>query len=92
MQSPTVMEAVDEVLQVLEVCETVEEIKEVIVTTIEEDSNTNSPPVASSGPGTKTSQVRRGGPTGSHASCLSHCYMMELQKFLFYLNKWGSPV
>lgn len=59
MQSPTVMEAGEEVLQVLEVCETVEEIKEVIVTTIGEDSITNSPPVASSGQGTKTSQVRQ---------------------------------
>lgn len=58
MQSPTVMEAGDEVLQVLEVCETVEEIKEVIVTKIEDDSVTNLPPVASSGPGTKPSQVR----------------------------------
>lgn len=61
MQSPTVMEAGDEVLQVLEVCENVKEIKEVIVTTIEEDSNTNSPPVASSGPGSKPSQVRQRG-------------------------------
>ena len=51
------MEAGDEVLQVLEVCEAVEEIKEVIVTTTEEDSNTNSPPAVSCGPGTKTSQV-----------------------------------
>lgn len=58
MQSPTVMEAGDEVLQVLEVCETVEEIKEVIVTTIEDDSIANLPPVASSGSGTKPSQVR----------------------------------
>lgn len=76
MQSPTVMEAGDEVLhsppamemgdvfQVLEVCETVEEIREVIVTTIEEDSNTNSPPVTSSGAGTKPSQVRQRGLTG----------------------------
>ncbi|XP_044044173.1 vang-like protein 1 isoform X3 [Siniperca chuatsi] len=63
MQSPTVMEAGDEVLQVLEVCETLEEIKEVIVTTIEEDSNTNSPPVASCGPGTKTSQDDNWGET-----------------------------
>lgn len=64
MQSPTVMEVGEEVLQVLEVCETVEEIKEVIVTTIEEDTNTNAPPVASSGPGTKPSQVRLTCPTG----------------------------
>lgn len=70
MQSPTVMEAGDVVFQVLEVCETVEEIREVIVTTIEEDSNTNSPTVASSGPATKPSQVRLRGLT-----CL------ELQKF-----------
>lgn len=67
MQSPTVMEAGDEVLQVLEVCEAIEEIKEVIVTTVEEDSTTNSPLVASSGPGTKPSQVRPRGPTGQHA-------------------------
>jgi len=58
MQSPTVMEAGEEVLQVLEVWEAIEEIKEVVVATIEEDSNTNSPPVASCGLGTKTSQVR----------------------------------
>lgn len=57
MESPMVMEAGEEVLQVLEVCE---EKKEVIVTTIEEDSITNSPPVVSPGPGTKTSQVREG--------------------------------
>ncbi|XP_051283968.1 vang-like protein 1 isoform X1 [Dicentrarchus labrax] len=75
MQSPTVMEAGDEVLhslpvmemgdvfQVLEVCETVEEIREVIVTTIEEDSNTNSPPVTSSGAGTKPSQDDNWGET-----------------------------
>ncbi|KAA8579522.1 hypothetical protein FQN60_006615 [Etheostoma spectabile] len=63
MQSPTVMEAGDEVLQMLEICETIEEIKEVIVTTIEEDSNTNSPPVSSSGPGTKPSQDDNWGET-----------------------------
>ena len=64
MQSPTAMEAAEEVLQVLELGEFAEEIKEVIITTVEEDSN-NSPPVASSGPGTKTSQVRLSGPTRS---------------------------
>lgn len=64
MQSPTVIEVGDEVLQVLEVCDSVEEIKEVIVTTIEGDSNTNLLPVASSGPATKPSQVRQRGPTG----------------------------
>lgn len=64
MQSPTVMEAGDEVLQVLEDCEALEEIKEVIVTTTEENSNSNSPPVASCGAGTKPSQVRQRGPTG----------------------------
>ena len=53
----TVMEVADLVLQVFEVYEAVEETKEVIVTTIEEDSNTNSTPVASCGPGTKPSQV-----------------------------------
>lgn len=61
-ESPTViaMEAGDEVLQVLEICETVEEIKEVIVTTIEGNSNNtfSHPVVTSSGPGTKPSQVR----------------------------------
>ena len=58
MQSPTVMDAEEEeVLQVLEVCQTIEEFREVIVTTIEEDSN-DSPPVASSGTGTKPSQVK----------------------------------
>ncbi|GLD64862.1 vang-like protein 1 isoform X3 [Lates japonicus] len=67
MQSPTVMEAGEEMLQVLEVCETVEEIKEVIVTTIEEDTNTNAPPVASSGPGTKPSQDDAGDYTGHGA-------------------------
>ena len=67
MQSLTVMEAGDEVLQVLEVCETVEEIKEVIVTTTEEDSNnTTLPPVVSSGPGTKPSQVRPRGAADQH--------------------------
>lgn len=65
MQSPAVMEAGDEVLQVLEICETIEEIKEVIVTTVEEDSNTNSPPASGSGPGTKPSQVGQKGPTCS---------------------------
>ncbi len=59
MQSLTVMEAGQEVLQVLEVCETVEEIKEVIVTTTEDDPVTNLPPVASSGPETKSSQVKQ---------------------------------
>lgn len=58
MQSPTVMEAEDEVLQVLEVCEAIEEVKELIVTNLEEDWHTNSPPVESSAPGSKLSQVR----------------------------------
>lgn len=57
MQSPTVIEAGDEVLQVLEVCEPVEEIKEVIVTTRGEDSNPL--PEASCGPAAKPSQVRQ---------------------------------
>lgn len=57
MQTPAVLEAGD-VLQVLEVCEAPEEIKEVIVTTLEEGSNTNSTPVTSCGAGTKPSQVR----------------------------------
>lgn len=61
MQSPTVMEAEDEVLQVLEVCEAIEEVKELIVTNLEEDCQTNSPPVASSAPGSKLSQVRERG-------------------------------
>lgn len=55
MQSPTVFEVGDEVLQVLEVCEPAEEIKEVIVTTGE--ANPKSPTVASSGPSTKSNQV-----------------------------------
>ncbi|XP_065807776.1 vang-like protein 1 isoform X3 [Labrus bergylta] len=64
MQSPTVMEAgEEEVLQVLEVCEDIEETMEVIVTTIEEDFITNIPPVASSGPGTQTSQDDNWGET-----------------------------
>lgn len=67
MQSPMVIEAGDEMLQVLEVCEPVEERKEVIITTIERDSNTNLPSVASSGPSSKPSQVRQG-PTGRHAN------------------------
>lgn len=62
MQSPSVMEAGEEVLQVLEVCDTAEEVKEVIVTTID-GSNTGSLPAACSGPATKPSQVRRSGPT-----------------------------
>lgn len=62
MQSPSVIEAGEEVLQVLEVCDTAEEVKEVIVTTI--DSNTGSLPAACSGPATNPSQVRRNGPTG----------------------------
>lgn len=55
MQSPTVFELGDEVLQVLEVCEPVEEIKEVIVTTGE--LNPKTPTVASSGPSTRSNQV-----------------------------------
>lgn len=58
MQSPTAMEAEDEVLQVFEVCETIQDKKEVIVATIERDINTNSFPVAGCGPGTKPSLVR----------------------------------
>ena len=65
MQSLTVMEPGDEVLQILEVLETTEEIKEVIVTNIEEDCNIKPPPVASSGSGTKPSQVRLRDPTVS---------------------------
>lgn len=63
MQSPSVIEAGEEVLQVLEVCDAAEEVKEVIVTTID-DSNTSSLPAACSGPATTPSQVRRSGPTG----------------------------
>lgn len=58
------MEAEDEVLQVLEVCEAIEEVKELIVTNLEEDCQTNSPPVASSAPGSKLSQVRERGSSG----------------------------
>ncbi|XP_035467467.1 vang-like protein 1 isoform X5 [Scophthalmus maximus] len=47
------MEAGEEVLRVLEVCEAGEQIQEVIVSPIEEDFLTNSPPVASWGPGVK---------------------------------------
>ncbi|KAF6715599.1 Vang-like protein 1 [Oryzias melastigma] len=53
------MEAGDQILQVLEVCE---EITGVIVTT-EEDSNTNSPPLASCRSTTKTSQDDNWGET-----------------------------
>lgn len=58
MQSPAALEAGDEVLQVLEVCEAVEEAKEVIVTTVAEDANTDLLPGPSSGPSTQASQVR----------------------------------
>ncbi|TWW64055.1 Vang-like protein 1 [Takifugu flavidus] len=61
MQSPTVFELGDEVLQVLEVCEPVEEIKEVIVTTGE--VNPKTPTVASSGPSTKSNQDDNWGET-----------------------------
>lgn len=61
MQAPAVIDA-GEVLQMLEVAEAAEEIKEVIVTTLEEGSNTNSTPVASCGAGTKPSQVRPAAP------------------------------
>lgn len=55
MQSATVFEVEDEVLQVLEVCEPAEEIKELIVTTGE--ANLKTPTVTSSGPSTKSNQV-----------------------------------
>lgn len=56
VQAPPVME--DEVLQVLEVCKAMEEIKQIIVTTVDEDSISNSPQaVASPVPGSKLSQV-----------------------------------
>lgn len=58
MQSPRVMEAGDEVLQVFELCEMIGEEREVIVSTIEGDTNTNSAPVPGCGPGTKPSLVR----------------------------------
>lgn len=60
MESSTAIEAGDELLQVLEICEAAEEIKEVIVTTVEGNSNNTAshPIVTSSGPGTKASQVR----------------------------------
>lgn len=57
MESPMVLEEGDEVLQVLEGCETLGEIKEVIVTTVEENVNPFTSPVATYGPGTKPSQV-----------------------------------
>lgn len=63
MQSPSVIEAGDEVLQVLEVCDTAEEAKEVIITTTDH-SNAGSLPAACFGPANKPSQVRRNGPTG----------------------------
>ncbi|XP_030010227.1 vang-like protein 1 isoform X3 [Sphaeramia orbicularis] len=63
MESPTVMEGEEEVLQVLEVCETIEEIKELIVTTIEEDPKINPPPVVSAGPAPKPSQDDNWGET-----------------------------
>jgi len=53
-----VMEAGDEVL---EVCEAVQELRAVIVTNIDGDSITNSPPGAGSGAGAKPSQVRAEG-------------------------------
>lgn len=47
-----------EALRAAEVCEDIEAIKEVVVSTIEEEFHTSSPPVSSCGRGTKTSQVR----------------------------------
>lgn len=68
------MEAGEEVLRVLEVCEAGEQIQEVIVSPIEEDFLTNSPPVASWGPGVKPpSQVGwMDGSTWNNSTLLLH--------------------
>lgn len=54
LPSPAVMEAGDELLHALH---SIEDMKEIVVTTIEEDSDRTLPPV-SAGSGTKPSQVR----------------------------------
>ncbi|TNN25157.1 hypothetical protein EYF80_064715 [Liparis tanakae] len=55
------MEAGDEVLQVLQVCEAVQELRAVIVTNVDGDSMSSSPPGAGAGAGAKPSQVRAEG-------------------------------
>ncbi|XP_017288271.1 vang-like protein 1 isoform X2 [Kryptolebias marmoratus] len=52
-----------EVLQAPDGCEDVDEVKEVVVSTIEEEFNTSSPPASSCGRGAKTSQDDNWGET-----------------------------
>lgn len=53
------METTEDTLQIFTICESVEEKREVVTSAEEEDSVTNSPAVASSGPDSKPNRVRQ---------------------------------